>query len=102
MGKPRATEPVRKMVMSRDEASKALGVSINTVDRIIKSGKLRAKRLEGRVVIPVVEIERYIASLEDVENPPAGEAGGPDNVEPIRPRGASPGPEDRNSSPSRA
>lgn len=100
MGKPRPREVVRQMVLSRNEACRALGVSINTIDRIVRSGKLRAKRLEGRVVIPVSEIERYIASLEDVESPPADEAGGQE----VKPRAEASAPPagERNGSPSRA
>lgn len=37
--------------LSRREAASYAGVSIATLDRAIKAGRLKAKKLEGRVVI---------------------------------------------------
>lgn len=92
MKKPRAPPPPPLRIMiSRKEAAKALSVSMVTLDGIIRSGELRAKKLGGRVLIHIAEIERYVGSLTNFtnESPPPG-GGGQDNVEPIKPRAATP------------
>jgi excisionase family DNA binding protein len=57
--------------VGRKEAAKALGLSLATVDRAISRGDLVAKKYGTRTLVPVVEIERYLARLEDKEKPPA-------------------------------
>ena len=47
------------LLLSRPEAAKRLSVSVHSVDRAIARGELKSKRLGGRVLVPVAEIERY-------------------------------------------
>jgi excisionase family DNA binding protein len=69
MSKPLPRIPSPRMAVSRKVAARALGVSVNTVDRIILRGDLKAKKLGGRVIIPIAEIERYLAALPVVGEP---------------------------------
>ena len=39
----------KKLLLNKKEASKELGISISTLDRLRKSGYLREKRIGGRV-----------------------------------------------------
>lgn len=52
---------VAKMAYSVDEACEALGLSRPSVYDLIRSGQLRSKKLGGRRVIPVTELERLLA-----------------------------------------
>jgi excisionase family DNA binding protein len=61
-GRPLQGQP---MAPRRNEAARALGLSIRTVDRAIKRGDLHAKRYGARVLVPTAEIERYLATLSD-------------------------------------
>jgi excisionase family DNA binding protein len=54
---------------NRLESARTLRVSVSTVDREIKSGRLRAARIRGRVVISAQALEDYRHALE------AGECG---------------------------
>ena len=47
------------LFLSRPEAAKRLNISVHSVDRAIARGELESKRLGGRVLVPVAEIERY-------------------------------------------
>jgi excisionase family DNA binding protein len=49
-----------KLAISRQQAADALGVDIQTVDRMIAAHKLRASKLGRRVVIRVADIERML------------------------------------------
>lgn len=51
-----------KYMLTVNEASKMLGVSIHTVYRLIEPGDLKCKKMSVRkTLIPVAEIERYIS-----------------------------------------
>ena len=51
-----------KYMLTVNEASRMLGVSIHTVYRLIESCDLKCKRISIRkTLIPAVEIERYIS-----------------------------------------
>ena len=51
-----------KYMLTVNEASRMLGVSIHTVYRLIESWDLKCKRISIRkTLIPAVEIERYIS-----------------------------------------
>ena len=47
------------LFLSRLEAAKRLNVSVRSVDRAIARGELKSRRFGARVLVPVVEIERY-------------------------------------------
>jgi excisionase family DNA binding protein len=41
-------------------AAKRLGISRDTIDRLIKTGEVRVVRIGGRVMVPQMEIERIV------------------------------------------
>jgi excisionase family DNA binding protein len=49
---------VEKLLYSRKEAAFALGISLSTVDQMIREKKLRVRRVNGRVLVPVIEVRR--------------------------------------------
>lgn len=49
-----------------DEAAVLIGVSEMTLRREIKAGRVRARRVRGRVVVLHAEIERYLARTDIV------------------------------------
>ena len=52
---------MEKLTCTRREAAKAVGVSIATIDRLIREGKMPALRISPRrIVIPVVELEKWV------------------------------------------
>jgi excisionase family DNA binding protein len=54
------------LLLSRPEAAKRLNVSVHSVDRAIERGELKSKRLGGRVLVPVAEIERYAQGRQPI------------------------------------
>ena len=48
-----------QLAVSISKAAKLLDCSPATVRRAIERGELRAVRLMGKVIVPVVELERY-------------------------------------------
>lgn len=46
-------------------AAALVGVSDQTLRRAIKSGKLRAKRMEKKILIAQVDLEQWLESLDD-------------------------------------
>lgn len=57
------TEPVKaatQRLHSKNETAVILGVSYDTVERLMFSGELAYVRIRGRVRIDVRDIERYI------------------------------------------
>jgi excisionase family DNA binding protein len=48
--------------MSIREAAEALGVSGMTITRLIKAGKLRATKIDRRVLIKLADIEAMLAA----------------------------------------
>lgn len=53
--------------LTRKEAAAALRISLNTLDRRIASGELRAKKHGHSTIILPTEIERYIEQLPDLK-----------------------------------
>lgn len=74
----RETEKVERLSYSRRQAAEALSVSISTIDRRVVPAVRTVKTPWGQRLIPVVELERFIA----------------EHTEPARPRNA-PGPAGR-------
>jgi excisionase family DNA binding protein len=58
------------LAVSRKEAAKALSLSVPTLDRAISRGDLVAKKYGSRTLVPVSEIERYLARLQNKDKPP--------------------------------
>ena len=50
----------KKLLLNKKEASKELGISISTLDRIRKSGRLREKRIGGGIFFTLDEIVNFI------------------------------------------
>ena len=50
----------KKLLLYKKEASKELGISISTLDRLRKSGYLREKRIGGGVFFTLDEIVDFI------------------------------------------
>ena len=50
----------KKLLLNKKEASKELGISISTLDRIRKSGYLREKRIGGGIFFTLDEIVNFI------------------------------------------
>lgn len=48
-----------KLLCSKKEAADALGVSLRTVDNLIGRKELGVRRVGRRVLVPVVELERF-------------------------------------------
>jgi excisionase family DNA binding protein len=55
---------VSPITLSRLEAADALGVDVQTIDRLITSKKLRASRIGRRVLVRVVDIEEMLTATE--------------------------------------
>lgn len=51
---------ITKLAMSRKEAAEALGVSVQSIDRAIKSGELKARRFGHRVLIVPKYLEEFL------------------------------------------
>jgi excisionase family DNA binding protein len=53
-----------KLLLTREECAEILRVHVRTLDGLLKDGVLRFKRvgkpLRGRVLVPRVEIERFL------------------------------------------
>src|SRR5947207_2375652 len=60
-------DPVERLVYSREQAAQALGVSLATLDRRVVPAIATVKTEWGARVIPVAELERYVA--ERTEEP---------------------------------
>jgi len=56
---PSATAP---LLIPINEAARRLGVCPLTIRNLSKRGQLRAVRVAGRVMIPVAEVERIVAT----------------------------------------
>ena len=48
-----------RLLYSRTEAAEALSLHVNSIDILISSGRLRARRIGSRVLVPAEELARY-------------------------------------------
>ena len=62
--------PVERLVYSREQAAQALGVSLATLDRRVIPAIATVKTEWGARLIPVAELERYLAERRDVPRMP--------------------------------
>ena len=51
------------LLVRRTEAARLLALSVTEVDDLRRAGKLMAKKLGSKVLIPMSELERYANSL---------------------------------------
>ena len=63
------SEPIERLVYSREQAAQAVGVSLATLDRRVVPTLATVKTEWGARLIPVAELERYLA--ERTEQPRA-------------------------------
>ncbi len=62
-----------RMLYSRKEAAETLSVSVRTLQSLIRGGRIRAKRVGRRTLIPKSELEKFVKA-GDVDVVPAREA----------------------------
>ena len=62
-------EPTDPLAHSVSRTARLLGCSDNTVRRMIATGQLRAVRLCGRVVVPVVAIDELLGVERQAPSP---------------------------------
>lgn len=55
--------PDTQLLLTRAEAAKALCVSVKEIDRLRRLLKLRAKKHNTKVLIPLSELQAYVDSL---------------------------------------
>ena len=55
---------VEKLLYSRREAASALGISLRTVDTLLRTRVLPARKIRGRVLVPVKALER-LANVDE-------------------------------------
>jgi excisionase family DNA binding protein len=51
--------PHAKLLVGREEAAERLSLSIRSVDYLLANRQLKFRRIGGRVLIPVSELERF-------------------------------------------
>jgi len=51
---------MKELVVTRKEAGEALRLSLRTVDKLLATGQIAARRVGRRVLIPQAEIERFV------------------------------------------
>ena len=56
-----------RLAYSLPEASKALGLSVGMVRKIIRSGKLPARKAGERVLVLATDLKAYVEALPPVE-----------------------------------
>ncbi|MDA1002093.1 MAG: helix-turn-helix domain-containing protein [Chloroflexi bacterium] len=49
-----------QLAYRRDEAARVIGVSTDTIDRLISRGELRSARVGGARIIPATELEAFL------------------------------------------
>lgn len=52
--------PAPKLLLSRKEAAYTLSVSLRSVDYLIAEGRLKTRKIRGRILIPYDELVRFV------------------------------------------
>jgi len=61
---PAPPREVPILALKVPEAAKAIGISVSLMYQLIREGKVKAVRpSDGRTIIPMEELKRYLASL---------------------------------------
>jgi excisionase family DNA binding protein len=60
IAKTNVQSPVTKLALTRTEAAQALGVSPQTIDRLVKRKELNPNVRTRRPLFPVTDIERFL------------------------------------------
>jgi excisionase family DNA binding protein len=53
-----------KILLNKEEASAALSISVGTLDRLVREGKIRPVRLGTRVLFKVTDLEAFVDNLD--------------------------------------
>jgi len=53
------------LAISREQAARRLGLGLRTLDRLLASGELKARKFQRRVLVPIAEIERDLTALAE-------------------------------------
>lgn len=53
-------EDFKKLVLNKPETSKVLNISIQTLDRMRKSGQIKSKRINRGIFFSIKDIANYI------------------------------------------
>lgn len=59
-------EKYNKSTLTLDETAAELGVDTSDVAQIIKHGELNTKTIGSKIIIPVMDLERYLSSSTDI------------------------------------
>jgi hypothetical protein len=51
--------PVEKLLYSRRDTAEALSLSIRSIDYLITTGRLQARRIGGKILIPASAVRRF-------------------------------------------
>ena len=54
---------VIQMAYNRKQAAQYLGLSVNTFDKLLNSGRIKFKRVERVMIIPKVELDRFLEEV---------------------------------------
>ncbi len=52
---------IEPLFVSRNDTAKALAISVRAVDYLIADGRLKTRKIGGRVLIAVAELRRFAA-----------------------------------------
>ncbi|WP_396271449.1 helix-turn-helix domain-containing protein [Granulicella arctica] len=55
-------QPVTPFLLDRKRAAGMLSISLRSTDYLIAKGRLRARRIGGRVLVPIEELRRFASS----------------------------------------
>jgi excisionase family DNA binding protein len=56
---PVAVSIEHKFLLSRDEAAQCLDICTKTLDKLVVTGELRARRIGGRILFSRSELQRF-------------------------------------------
>lgn len=62
-----SADRVAKRLYSREDASRYLDKSLSEIDRLIRSGRLLARKDGRRTIIDIKELDRFADQLPSVE-----------------------------------
>lgn len=52
-------QAVQKLLYSRQDAARALSLSVRSIDYLIYTGRLPTRRVGGKILVPVSDIRRF-------------------------------------------
>jgi excisionase family DNA binding protein len=52
---------IAPLLIQRKQAAAMLGITLRSVDYLLADGRLRSRRIGGRVLIPMEELKRFAA-----------------------------------------